>query len=630
MNEKWYFPLSYGSGLIGASDAGKETFKGSLIGGLTREICQNSLDASLNNNKPVKVIFKKKSIVSKEIPEYDFLTNVFGSGETFWDKRQNTKSKNVFTKAKETIKAPSVDVLQISDYNTTGLVGSHENDHLKTTPWISMVTSEGLSDKEGTSGGSFGIGKNAIYACSKLQTAFFSTYDKDKVRGAQGVIKLPSFELNNQIYQGKGFYGNYSEKTFSTACNNINCLDKITHRTESGTDIFILGFNSIGNWQEQIIISLLDNFLLSIFNNKLIVEVDDVIVSKNKLDSLFKQYSKHLESSNSYYNLLKSHDTYEYEKKLDDLDGKATLRFKIFKENANRKVLMSRNNGMKLFDKDHISSSIQFSGILTMDGNELNDFFAKMENPSHTKWQPDRYEDEEKVRKAKKQLKILNDWIKNTIQSIGKDHYDEEIDIEGLEGLIPEITDNSNDKNEALTDKTSEIIYNEPKKSAPSSNIKTIDKGDFLYEVEDTGSLDLDGEYETKGVPINKHSEEHNGEGSDTKGSDGDGNRPIKKTKAITSFQKRIFISDNKNSEYTLVVKTNKTIRNCKLDIFVSSESKPIACKIKDAKLGNNPLKIKNNIIYISTLKKGFSYSIKFSIDTPYICSLGVKLYADN
>ncbi len=632
MNEKWYFPPSYGSGLIGASDAGKETFKGSLIGGLTREICQNSLDASLNNNKPVKVVFKKKSVVSKEIPEYDFLTNVFESGETFWDKRQNIKSKNVFTKAKETIGKTYVDVLQISDYNTTGLIGSHENNYLKTTPWLSMVTSEGLSDKEGTSGGSFGIGKNAIYACSKLQTAFFSTYDKDKVRGAQGVIKLPSFELEDQIYQGKGFYGNYSEKTYSTACNNINFLDEITQRTESGTDIFIIGFNALSDWKNEIIFSLLDNFLLALFNNYLVVEIEDTIINNDNLENLFKNYTdKKLDSAYNYYKLLTSNNLETRTEKLfDDLNGEVTLKAKIFKEDANRKVLMSRSNGMKLFDKDRISASIQFSAILTMSGKELNDFFAKMENPTHTAWEPKRYTEEDKINEAENKLKILNRWIKKNILAIGEEHYGEEVDIEGLEGIIPEFDVNSNNNNETLTDKTLGITYNRPKKTTPSSNIKTDDNGDFFYEIDDEGMLDSEGEYGSKDVPRNDQSKTHNGTGADATATTGNGNRPIKTLKRITNFKKRIFISNVNNHEYTLIITTNRTIRNCRLDIFMSTESKPIGCIIKEARLGNIPLKIKNNYVYINTLTKGFQYAIKFSIDTSYMCSLGVNLYADN
>lgn len=49
----WNFPNANGLGIQGISNGGVETFKGEIIESLTREICQNSLDAC-NGKKPVK------------------------------------------------------------------------------------------------------------------------------------------------------------------------------------------------------------------------------------------------------------------------------------------------------------------------------------------------------------------------------------------------------------------------------------------------------------------------------------------------------------------------------------------------------------------------------------------------
>ena len=49
--QKWNFPSNNYGQILGIADSGVETFKGTPIKSLAREICQNSLDASLNNNE---------------------------------------------------------------------------------------------------------------------------------------------------------------------------------------------------------------------------------------------------------------------------------------------------------------------------------------------------------------------------------------------------------------------------------------------------------------------------------------------------------------------------------------------------------------------------------------------------
>ena len=65
-------------------------------------------------------------------------------------------------------------VLRISDFNTSGLLGSREEIN---TDWTNLTKSSGASDKKGTAGGSYGIGKYAPFACSDYATVFYSTYD---------------------------------------------------------------------------------------------------------------------------------------------------------------------------------------------------------------------------------------------------------------------------------------------------------------------------------------------------------------------------------------------------------------------------------------------------------------------
>lgn len=56
--KKWRFLSNQNSTIVGINDAGIETFSADIQRSLIREVIQNSLDAALPNNEPVKVEFQ--------------------------------------------------------------------------------------------------------------------------------------------------------------------------------------------------------------------------------------------------------------------------------------------------------------------------------------------------------------------------------------------------------------------------------------------------------------------------------------------------------------------------------------------------------------------------------------------
>lgn len=630
--EQWNFPNANGLGTQGISNSGVETFKGKIMESLTREICQNSLDAS-NGKKPVKLEFKQSIISKDSFPGYDGIKKCMYDAKKYWQERENKKSTEFFTHACSILESNRIPVLRISDYNTTGLTGSR--DPQENSPWFGMVSSEGVSYKSGSNSGSYGIGKSSIYAASSLRTVFINTYDKNGESAAQGVSKLATFTTNGEKKFGIGFYGITQSDGSTSCCENIDELDNLCYRNEYGTDIFIMGFNNYSDWKDKIILSLLDNFLLAIYNSELEITVQDILVNSTTLKGLLDKYkdSKDVASAYNYYQVLESDETiYENNELFKDIPGTVKLKVAIFKDSSpNRTVLMSRSNGMKLFDKNRISSSIQFSAILTMEGEELNQYFAKMEDPTHSSWQSDRYEFEDKIKKAEKNLKILNKWIKDTIIQKGTESYGEEIDIKGMEGLLPEFYElaTNKKKHESLENKKSKISVNKKAKEKQSINMQTETLGDSYYEYEDTGILDDNGDSDTKGVPHNETSKEKNGTGAPAKGKDGAGNRPIIKYASVNNFKKRIFISNTDKNEYTIKLTVNQNIDDCRLQVFISGETSNIDADIISAYSDSKKLKIIQNVICIGKLYKGFPKVIKFTVDSDYQCNLEVKLYAN-
>lgn len=250
MNIGWNFPSSNYGTIKGISEAGIETFRGNLFQSLAKEICQNSLDARVNMDKPVKLEFMLTSVPKCEIDGFGELYKAMALCKDYW--KDNIKAFRFFSEAVKTCENEFLRVLRISDFNTTGLTGSNE---YKSSPWQNLVKSSGVSDKNGISGGSYGIGKSAPFACSDLRTVYYSTLDNEGVQAYQGVANLASFKLEDKLFkeggvtQGTGYYGD--KKTNAAVHTQFPMGGFI--REESGTDIYILGFIKSEEWKDDIV-----------------------------------------------------------------------------------------------------------------------------------------------------------------------------------------------------------------------------------------------------------------------------------------------------------------------------------------------------------------------------------------
>ena len=67
---------------------------------------------------------------------------------------------------------------------------------------------------------------------------------------------------------GMGFYGETRKNAAIPECIS---LDRKFRRRTSGTDVFIAAFSEGKNWQDDIIRSVLSEFLISVFQNDLVV-----------------------------------------------------------------------------------------------------------------------------------------------------------------------------------------------------------------------------------------------------------------------------------------------------------------------------------------------------------------------
>lgn len=646
MTNSWFFPSNNYGTVSGIGEASIETFRGSPYRSLAREICQNSMDARVERDKPVIVEFSNFTISNKDIPDFNTLRDSIISCLNFWTEQNNRKTIDFFKKAKTVVESSIISVLRISDFNTTGLQGSNKEFN---TPWHNLVKSDGVSGKEGSAGGSYGIGKAAPFACSDLRTLFYATKDIDGLKATQGIAKLVSFREKgifkdkDSITSGTGYYSLDKKNNPLRECCSIDPKYK---RNECGTDIFILGFNKCTDWKLEIITSILEEFLIAIFNNELIVNIDGTEISARNLGEIIEAYKDTAKLAYNYYQVLTDKESSVIQ---HEFPGLGTIELHILiKQALHRKVMMCRKNGMKIFDKANISSTIQFAGICMLKDESINEYFRGMENPQHNAWEPERQTTDSK-NKAKSNMAMLYKFVKEAVIDLGKKTTVDEIDAEGMGEFFADtelIDTNNQSKDEAISSITSNIELNVTTPQRDQIGYEdTLDGNTQYSKVQDEEYLDED--YGGTGSK-DKHDDDKNNTQIGTGFGDGNGDNPgthglgknsfltdlsnsddISSATHIGTMNVRLFLSDRSKNIYTLVFVPQKNAGNGYLQIDLSGEQKNVKASIVTANdIKNNlPLVCKGNRISLNNIERNSKNKISFQIDYAEECSMEVKLY---
>lgn len=430
----WRFPNSNGSVIKGIADAGIETFAGDERAALARETIQNSLDALRDDEDVVKMVFKSHVIDPKLIPGYDDYLTFTNNAIQYWKPLEGDKTKNQLYKAKERLLSSYIQVLQISDYNTIGLSKPYK---FGNSGWNALTKIDGGATKSGDTGGAFGIGKNAPFCNSLLRMVFYRTLNMEGETAAQGVSRYVSFpeDLNNAedtLTTGIGHFGNPKG---NMPVPNLKPLNQLEPRNEPGTDVFIYGFTGSDVWSNDIIVETLESFLVSIYKGKLDLIVKNEHLNQATLNSMINKYIKKSRGQTYYYyKVLANQNTKVFTKDFHDM---GTLKLSVYtsdNEKLNRKVLVTRTSGMKIFDMSSISKTVNFTGILELQGSTLNQYFKNMENPRHDKWEPDRYGKDKG--QAKAYIDELKNWVRECVASFNETIDTDEVTVEGLGGVL--------------------------------------------------------------------------------------------------------------------------------------------------------------------------------------------------
>lgn len=668
----WNFPNNNCGQTRGISDAGIETFNGTEIQSLAREICQNSLDAIDENKDNVFVEFTRYIENTDNIPGYEFYSSCIDKAYNYWSSQNNQKATDYLKKAKDQLATKKTFILRVSDFNTTGLLNPYGSGN---DGWNSLTKVDGGSTKSGDKAGAFGIGKNAPFCNSYYRLVFYRTLNKNNERAAQGISRFISFpekcdtekNIRKTMTTGFGYYGDTEE---NTPIPQIQHLENLCKRTEVGTDVFIYGFNANPAWEKDAICELLENFMMSIHDDKLSVKVQSQkIIDSSNLDYYMEIYKKDINKSYPFYQALTSKNSKVFER---DFHGMGTLKLKVlvdYNEKLNRKVLITRTSGMKIFAMDRITRNIPFSGILKMEGEKLNAFFREMETPAHDKWEAGRYTKDKKL--AQTYLKELKEWITDTVLSLSRDFDSEEVDVDGLGGILQknnlEMQGNENSDKESLEINICELEVHQRDKKTKKGGLYTPNgekikgkdgerKPPRVRTVSTPGTLDPEGEkggshIRHEGDGGKKYTRGNYRANPDENGDDfaqipeengsfvGDEEGSIDGEEITKNNSKYIYTELNKvrvikvaEDEYKVSLTSPKSIKKGFIEIVTIGENgKASKLKIKDArKLSGCSSIVKSyNKIYFKNIERDKKVAFEFSLFDNRDYAMEVNVYED-
>lgn len=623
----WFFPVNDGGEYHGIGDSGIDLFKGEPVKSLTREICQNSIDARANDTDPVRVEFQLTTVPLDRIPGHERLKEYFMEAQQFCEQQDFAKAKRYFEKSIPILSRDEIPVLRISDFNTSGLPGATKASTDFTTKWFRLVRSVGSSDKSDGSIGAFGSGKKAAFACSELQTVFYSTYVEEEGYAYQGVTKLIGFVDSNQLLHSD--IGYYCEQKSLPVLDEFSMGDGFA-RSSMGTDVYVVGFKfGQQEWKKQLIAAVLDGFFYAIKENHLIVDVGDVSINAETIPDLIEMYKDDIdERTYDYYKLMTSDKATERVYSCMSEDD-VIIRM-IIEPGLHKRVAIIRYPGMKVFDKGQISTTIPFAGICVIKGVQIAKLLGGMENIQHNKWELSRYDEDPDTQKdAKDQRDRVYKLIRDLFTELRGQDTEGELDPE-IGDCLPDPVSENEERAETLADNILEISKAREITVKPASQVEIEDE-------DGEPSEDGDGFGGTGGGPgPDPEPGPGPGPGPDPgpgPGPDpgpnppydggGDQKKPAKPVKAAIMYTN----IDYSSGKYRIWITPKTDVNDGRVDIFMGAETDSYKAEIIEALVEGSPAHIEGHRITGINLRGNNEAIIDIKLNYSDMCSLEVRVY---
>lgn len=457
---KWKFEEQTGQEQ-GPNNATAEHFKSrDAFSSLVRESIQNSLDAFLDPSKPVMVSYALGHLAGE-----DLSNSIREIEDHVRACLASYPESSTYQRMVEYLNHHAMDpisYLRVSDYNTKGM------DYTPDTKcgFHSFLQSIGDSHKDGEgAGGSYGFGKAAYYELSNARTILVSTKtDQEKV-AFQGCYMLCTHKMGDgKKYCSSGFYDLGDKQPIQ----DENLIPEELRRSEYGSDIYLLYADDdpdkVSQYHETLIKSVLVNFWMAVYENKLEVTFDwqddgapEVVISKDTLEELMLEYFSSMADEQDiysnprpYYEAVKNavafdpeseekHDCVYFEEQ--NLNGKyGHVRFYLIRNIGTRDRYLRMRKPLMVIDGQKMNGQRGISGVLVVDG-VANNYLSKAEPPAHDNWDKERvssYKDKigTEEEKAFHAIGALTSWCRENVRAFFASKNATETEVEGLDNYL--------------------------------------------------------------------------------------------------------------------------------------------------------------------------------------------------
>ena len=660
----WNFPKSGRTTLSSSDNNNIDTFADDRIGNLVREILQNSLDAAVDG-QAVRVEFRQFKTKTAAFPGLDSFKQYLENWKaTQIDIDEDDKDLLFVNHALEELNKEEMVWLRISDFNTTGLWGSTSSS--PKTPYFSFIHGAGKNAKQSANaGGSKGVGKNAIFANSNLQTLFISTLTSKDERAFIGVGFLVSSDENNidkDWTQGVGFCVlNDENKEANKAAGQLYDIDSTFDREKHGvgTDIFIPSFIIEDDWINQITGQVVYSFLPSILNKKLSVSVisdkDDLgietehEINPSNISSAISQngtYKSRFQKDAciNIYNSLTNANRKKFV--FDSKPGfKMTMYLLEDDYSGDNRLYIYRCPTRMLIKYQDVNAFVKCTGVLLIEGEELAQRLRSVEDATHSKWSKSKANktkyNPEQIDEA---LRTVATFIDTKANNFGNN---EELTESDFDYMVQNDWCTADDNHEIAREskeiglpisKASFSIRNDPSKHSKrrkplkrKSNKVTDDETEATGIVEDEG---IPGEHEESSYPTGRN----NGQGAEYHEGNMEGSIDELEGGKLSLVRKNVETAsikmpsvNPKEGLFNLVFVPKSSGNNVSIEISIigTGSQDVIPVNVIKAKNGMFSLKTKKNKVFMKRIDRGAKYKIGLKLDVKQNYIWEVSINAD-
>ena len=422
----WQFPSNDEGAEYGFVDAAAAHFRAAPMDHLVREMIQNAMDAKVDGlDEPVRVSFTETKI-STHVIGGNSLRPHLASCLTSAKEKGQTEAATTYANALEALDQPTINCLCVVDSGTTGLVDAN---------WKALVIQEGVVHKNRpASGGSNGIGKNAVFNVSDLQTVMYSTRylarrkgREEKLQGKSRLATHTEPTGGDEQLQHIGFY-----RTEARQPLRGREIPDVFRLADTGTGVFIPGFNAhCTNWARSAMAAVLENFFFAIHNQQLVVEIrgntDQPAIALNH------------ETIDHHFATTGKSENYAYYRAIRDCSAHAVevgvplgpLQVHILKGQGPRRTACLNRNGMLITDSRERKRNClapqnrnfwpDYAAVVVAATPQGDEWLRTMENPGHDAITPhqirgtsDRRQAESILNQARNALREVYDYAFNT------------------------------------------------------------------------------------------------------------------------------------------------------------------------------------------------------------------------